>query len=330
MKRKARGIAVIICLAIAIANTPEEANAYKDIDAQLLWCEPDNCYDILKVHKHNATKQEIKKQYFKFSRQLHPDKIDRMDEMTEEKKKEASTNFAKLARAYEILSDERRRKDYDYALKYPNDPRNKDMFYRDKYSNQGLKARFSFIFIGIAAIMTVFQWFNDTSVFKSTWLDFKASDVYSRELKTRLKKIRESRIATMKMMKNNKQGGSTSSLNRNDSNSSLNNGTGSEQNAAGGYNKHLISKREKKKLDRNRSKDDDENDILEVENEMKNQLVEQGVLRVPDWKNLAIVVVSKWACVKAKDRSMKVLKKVKEMQEKKKKNEAAENITKND
>ena len=83
--------------------------------------------------------------------------------------------FAKLARAYEVLSDERRRQDYDYALKYPEDKeRNRAMFYRDKYSNQqGLKARFTHIFLGIAIVVTLFQFFNDRSVYRNVWLDFK-------------------------------------------------------------------------------------------------------------------------------------------------------------
>ena len=50
----------------------QRANAGEE--RALLWCEPDNCYDVLEVHQHNATKAMIK-QYFKFSRMYHPDKI---------------------------------------------------------------------------------------------------------------------------------------------------------------------------------------------------------------------------------------------------------------
>ena len=53
------------------------ANAQKQQqNDDALWCEPENCYDLLELHQHNATKALIKKQYFKFSRLYHPDKID--------------------------------------------------------------------------------------------------------------------------------------------------------------------------------------------------------------------------------------------------------------
>ena len=55
------------------ANT--NYNGESDKNNEQLWCEPDNCYDVLEVHQHNATKATIKKQYFKFSRMYHPDKI---------------------------------------------------------------------------------------------------------------------------------------------------------------------------------------------------------------------------------------------------------------
>ena len=312
------------------ANT--NYNGESDKNNEQLWCEPDNCYDVLEVHQHNATKATIKKQYFKFSRMYHPDKIgvnaaataseeegkkkkkgnDDDDDDDDDERKEMTAKFAKLARAYEILSDERRRRDYDYALKYPEDKeRNRAMFYRDKYSNQGiLRARFTYIFIGIAIVVTLFQFFNDRSVYRNVWLDFKASDVYAREMKTRLKKVNEKRMmANVAGSAGKKKGSSSngglkgaggssssiSSMNREDSSSSLNATT------TGGNNKAYASKREKKKFLRNRSKEEEERDILDIEDEMRAQLVEQGVLSTPTWRNLAIVIVSKWAVKKARE-----------------------------
>ena len=52
---------------------------------------------------------------------------------------------------------------------------------------------------------------------------------------------------------------------------------------------------------RNRSKEEEERDILDIEDEMRAQLVEQGVLSTPTWRNLAIVIVSKWAVKKARE-----------------------------
>ena len=304
-------------------------NANAGEEKELLWCDPDNCYDVLEVHQHNATKATIKKQYFKFSRMYHPDKIgvnaaamaseeegkkkkgNDDDDDDDDERKEMTAKFAKLARAYEILSDERRRRDYDYALKYPEDKeRNRAMFYRDKYSSQGiLRARFTYIFIGIAIVVTLFQFFNDRSVYRNVWLDFKASDVYAREMKTRLKKVNEKRMMANVVGSAGKKKGSSSngglkgaggssssisSMNREDSSSSLNATTG-------GNNKAYASKREKKKFLRNRSKEEEERDILDIEDEMRAQLVEQGVLSTPTWRNLAIVIVSKWAVKKARE-----------------------------
>jgi len=312
-----------------------------------LWCEPDNCYDLLEVHQHNATKALIKKQYFKFSRMYHPDKIgttttttsgenDKDDENDdenenagiEERRKEMTQKFAKLARAYEILSDERRRQDYDYALKYPEDrERNRAMFYRDKYSNQGMKANVTYILLGIVIVVTLFQFFNDRSVYRNVWLDFKASDVYAREMKTRLKKVNERRMmASVGGVGGKKKGGgsggvggggsssSLSTMNREDSNSSLNASTSGNNN----NNKVHASKREKKKFLRNRSKEDEERDILDIEDEMRAQLVEQGVLSTPNWRNLAVVVASKWAAKKAKELGAKAKAKARDLSKKKK------------
>lgn len=318
------------------------ANAQKQQqNDDALWCEPENCYDLLELHQHNATKALIKKQYFKFSRMYHPDKIDTYagageedDEETSsdsdttindedaklaKRRKEMTQKFAKLARAYEVLSDERRRQDYDYALKYPEDKeRNRAMFYRDKYSNQqGLKARFTYIFLGIAIVVTLFQFFNDRSVYRNVWLDFKASDIYAREMKTRLKKVNEKRMMASVGGAGKKKGGaggSLSAMNREDSNSSLNN-TSTSGNS---NNKAHASKREKKKFMRNRSKEDEERDILDIEDEMKAQLLEQGVLSTPTWKNLAVVILSKWAAKKAKELGAKAKAKASDLSKKKK------------
>ena len=330
---RVRRLLLLAVVGVCVLATASGANANynpgedKNTNEQL-WCEPDNCYDVLEVHQHNATKATIKKQYFKFSRMYHPDKIGVNAAATaseeegktktgnddeDDERKEMTAKFAKLARAYEILSDERRRRDYDYALKYPEDKeRNRAMFYRDKYSNQGiLRARFTYIFIGIAIVVTLFQFFNDRSVYRNVWLDFKASDVYAREMKTRLKKVNEKRMmANVAGSAGKKKGSSSngglkgaggssssiSSMNREDSSSSLNATT-----TTGGNNKAYASKREKKKFLRNRSKEEEERDILDIEDEMRAQLVEQGVLSTPTWRNLAIVIVSKWAVKKARE-----------------------------
>ncbi|KAK3238748.1 hypothetical protein CYMTET_51264, partial [Cymbomonas tetramitiformis] len=74
-----------------------------------MYCEDDNCYDLLGV-KADATDKEIKKAYRKLSLQYHPDKNSEPG---------ALEIFKKFANAYEMVGNEERRKEYDYALEHP-------------------------------------------------------------------------------------------------------------------------------------------------------------------------------------------------------------------
>ncbi|KAA0724390.1 DnaJ -like protein subfamily B member 9 [Triplophysa tibetana] len=60
-------------------------------------------YDILGVPK-DASERQIKKAFHKLAMKYHPDK---------NKSPDAETNFREIAEAYETLSDEKRRRDYD-------------------------------------------------------------------------------------------------------------------------------------------------------------------------------------------------------------------------
>ena len=91
------GASPLVLLAFAVfAASPRAVTASGDD----LWCGANiSCYDVLKLRP-NATSSEIKKSYFKLSLKWHPDK---------NPSDEAKGEFAKLARAYEILSEPRRR-----------------------------------------------------------------------------------------------------------------------------------------------------------------------------------------------------------------------------
>jgi len=65
-----------------------------------------NYYDELGVSK-TATKEEIKKAYFALAKKCHPDT---------NKEKEAAATFANVSIAYENLSDEDRRREYDIYI----------------------------------------------------------------------------------------------------------------------------------------------------------------------------------------------------------------------
>ncbi|KAG5274144.1 hypothetical protein AALO_G00159670 [Alosa alosa] len=60
-------------------------------------------YDILGVPK-DATERQIKKAFHRLAMKLHPDK---------NKSPDAETKFREIAEAYETLSDEKRRQEYD-------------------------------------------------------------------------------------------------------------------------------------------------------------------------------------------------------------------------
>ena len=70
-----------------------------------------NYYDILMVAR-NATSEEIKKSYRRLARQYHPD-LNPADELAEQK-------FKDISEAYEILSDENKRSEYDRYSRFWN------------------------------------------------------------------------------------------------------------------------------------------------------------------------------------------------------------------
>lgn len=75
-------------------------------------------YDVLGVPQ-TASLQDIKKSYRKLALQYHPDKVAAGGGAVDEAKvKEAEAKFHKIGEAYEVLSDETTRQDYDRMLQY--------------------------------------------------------------------------------------------------------------------------------------------------------------------------------------------------------------------
>ena len=85
--------------------------ARKIYDPLNLFCGPDSCYDILGVKK-SATPRQLKKAYRSKSSQYHPDKY---------KEKNATVIFQKIAKAFEVLENNKTRELFDYYLKNPTD-----------------------------------------------------------------------------------------------------------------------------------------------------------------------------------------------------------------
>lgn len=67
-----------------------------------------NYYDILEISQ-KATKEEIQKAFRKFAKKYHPD-VNKGNLKNEER-------FKEIKEAYEILKDEKKRKQYDESIK---------------------------------------------------------------------------------------------------------------------------------------------------------------------------------------------------------------------
>lgn len=66
---------------------------------------------------HDATAKQIKDSYRKLALKYHPDRLTRQC-ATESELQQATTEFAKVAAAYSLLTDLARKRDYDHIYKY--------------------------------------------------------------------------------------------------------------------------------------------------------------------------------------------------------------------
>src|SRR5512136_2282567 len=88
-------------------------------------------YDIIGVPK-NASKKEIEERYQFLSQAFHPDKFE-----DPAQKKKAKKDFAAIEEAYQVLSDDARRADYDRTITIeasptvvkPEKPKNRTWLY---------------------------------------------------------------------------------------------------------------------------------------------------------------------------------------------------------
>jgi len=79
------------------------------LHANAMYCGDENCYDVIGVSQ-TASSKDIKKAYRALSLKYHPDKNSEPG---------ALDKFKTIANAYEIISDDARRQEYDYALAHP-------------------------------------------------------------------------------------------------------------------------------------------------------------------------------------------------------------------
>lgn len=69
-------------------------------------------YDVLELDRNACELTNIKKAYRRLALKYHPDRV------PPEKKEESTVKFREISEAYEVLSDESKRAEYDRSLKY--------------------------------------------------------------------------------------------------------------------------------------------------------------------------------------------------------------------
>jgi len=82
------------------------------VDSHYAW-EDYSYYEILGLEDSNVKPFEIKKAYRKQARMYHPDKQSEGEKLTSE---EATARFSLIAEAYEVLSDDKGKSQYDVEL----------------------------------------------------------------------------------------------------------------------------------------------------------------------------------------------------------------------
>lgn len=90
-------------------NAKEHMDWGSYYDPQNVFCGQYDCYAILGFDFENfgaPEKKEITKRYRALSREWHPDK--------NKGNKDAKDRFVKIARAYEVLTDDKERAEYDF------------------------------------------------------------------------------------------------------------------------------------------------------------------------------------------------------------------------
>ncbi|CAM6097569.1 unnamed protein product [Calypogeia fissa] len=160
--RRGSGAIGVVLLLVIVAAVPSVSAIY---------CDEDDCYDLLGVTQ-ASTPSDIKKAYYKLSLKLHPDK---------NPDPEAKKQFIKVANAYEILSDEVKREQYDYAIAHPEEVfYNTARYYQAYY---GPQADLRAVLVGLLVVLSGFQYLNQWTHYNQMLNMVKQTPAYKNKLK---------------------------------------------------------------------------------------------------------------------------------------------------
>lgn len=147
-------------------NTIVKAATTEDVN---LYCGAYECYDLLHVSQQDNA-ATIRKAYRKLSLQYHPDKS---------KADNAVELFREIARAYEVLSDPKTRKVYDYYLAHPEEHMyNNAMYYTVVYAP---KTDYRVVLFGFLVLLSLVQYLSAKTKHQQALAYFRESDTVKRK-----------------------------------------------------------------------------------------------------------------------------------------------------
>mmetsp|Transcript_19417 Transcript_19417/g.32632 ORF Transcript_19417/g.32632 Transcript_19417/m.32632 type:complete len:480 (-) Transcript_19417:92-1531(-) len=134
-----------------------------------MYCGDQNCYSVIGV-TNSATNKEIKKAYRALSLKYHPDKNNDPG---------ALDIFKSIANAYEIISDDTRRQEYDYALEHPEYA----LYNQYRYYQSELKIDWR-VLLGVGVVfISLCQHYYWESSYAQAIAQVKQSTIYKNRLK---------------------------------------------------------------------------------------------------------------------------------------------------
>eukprot|EP00884_Botryococcus_braunii_P005733 jgi/Botrbrau1/15160/Bobra.0149s0027.2 len=143
-------------------------------NAAAMYCGDNNCYELLGA-KRSASEQDIKKLYRRLSLKYHPDK---------NPDAEAKHMFQQLARANEILTNDRLRRAYDYYLDHPDDRlTNEWRYYEAQFTSRMAQSDVRLVVAGAIAVVSVIQYFSKRALYIQAMENIRKTPRYKNLLK---------------------------------------------------------------------------------------------------------------------------------------------------